>query len=89
MTDGRETLLQFPCRFPIKVMGESHPELFTAVQACIARHVPDRESVEITQRESRAGNYVGVTITLTATSQAQLDALYRDLGLCSRVRMVL
>lgn len=89
MTDERETLLEFPCRFPIKVMGEAHSEFFEAVEACIARHVSDTEAVDVKRRESSAGHYVGVTITLTATSQAQLDALYRDLGACARVRMVL
>jgi uncharacterized protein len=87
--DERETLLQFPCRFPIKVMGEAHAEFLAHVEACIARHVPDRESVDVVHRESRKGNYVGVTITLTATSQEQLDALYQALGACARVRMVL
>lgn len=89
MTDPRETLLEFPCRFPIKVMGEAHAEFFEAVEACVASHVPDRESVHIARRDSRAGHYVGLTITLTATSQAQLDDLYRALGQCARVRMVL
>lgn len=89
MADGPDTLLKFPCRFPIKVMGEAHPELLEAVQASIARHVADPDSVSVTQRASSGGNYVGVTITLTAVSQEQLDALYRDLGQCSRVRMVL
>jgi uncharacterized protein len=87
--DERETLLQFPCRFPIKVMGEAHAEFLADVETCIAAHVPDRDSVDVVHRESRGGNYVGVTITLTATSQDQLDALYRALGACARVRMVL
>ncbi|AHE97937.1 YbeD family protein [Thioalkalivibrio paradoxus] len=89
MSDQDESLLKFPCRFPIKVMGEAHPELFAAVETAIAQHVPDRDSVEIVRRDSSGGRYVGVTITLTATSQAQLDALYRALQRCSRVRMVL
>ena len=89
MTDGPDTLLKFPCRFPIKVMGEAHPELLEAVQASIARHVADPDSVTVTQRASSGGNYLGVTIVLTAVSQEQLDALYRDLGQCARVRMVL
>ncbi|MFO8005805.1 YbeD family protein [Thioalkalivibrio sp.] len=89
MAEDRESLLEFPCRFPIKVMGEAHPEFLADVEACIARHLPDRDSVDVVQRESRGGNYVGVTITLTATSQEQLDTLYRALGECARVRMVL
>ncbi|HSM26999.1 MAG TPA: DUF493 domain-containing protein [Thioalkalivibrio sp.] len=89
MTEGPDTLLKFPCRFPIKVMGEAHPELLEAVQASIVRHVADPDSVTVTQRASSGGKYMGVTIVLTAVSQEQLDALYRDLGQCSRVRMVL
>jgi uncharacterized protein len=89
VTDARETLLEFPCRFPIKVMGESHAEFFEAIEACIAQHVPDSDRVDVVRRDSSAGNYVGVTITLTATSQAQLDDLYRALGACAGVRMVL
>jgi uncharacterized protein len=89
VTNEGETLLEFPCRFPIKVMGEAHAEFFEAIEACVAQHVPDSDSVEVVHRESSAGNYVGVTITLTATSQAQLDDLYRALGACARVRMVL
>nr|WP_296751535.1 DUF493 domain-containing protein [Thioalkalivibrio sp.] len=89
MTEERETLLQFPCRFPIKVMGEAHAEFFADVEACIARHLPERDAVDIVHRASRGGKYVGVTITLTATSQEQVDTLYRALGQCARVRMVL
>jgi uncharacterized protein len=89
VTNEVETLLEFPCRFPIKVMGEAHAEFFEAIEACVAQHVPDSDSVEVVHRESSAGHYVGVTITLTATSQAQLDDLYRALGACARVRMVL
>ncbi|MBS0003577.1 MAG: DUF493 domain-containing protein [Thioalkalivibrio sp.] len=89
MTDDGETLLDFPCRFPIKVMGEAREEFFEAVEACIARHVPEPDTVDVRHRESSAGNYVGVTVTLTATSQEQLDGLYRALGACPGVRMVL
>jgi uncharacterized protein len=89
VTNEGETLLEFPCRFPIKVMGEAHADFFEAIEACVAQHVPDSDSVEVVHRESSAGNYAGVTITLTATSQAQLDDLYRALGACARVRMVL
>lgn len=89
MTNERETLLEFPCRFPIKVMGEAHAEFHEAIAACIAQHVPETDTVELAHRESSGGNYVGVTITLTATSQEQLDRLYQALGACARVRMVL
>ncbi len=85
----RETLIEFPVRFPIKVMGDAHPELMEAVQGCIDEHIPDPDDVVIEQRASRGGRFVGITLTFTATSQSQLDALYRSLGRCDRVRMIL
>lgn len=85
----RETLVEFPCRFPIKVMGDSHPDLLEDVQACVAEHVPAAADVVIEQRASRAGRFVSITVTFTATSQGQLDDLYRALGRCDRVRMIL
>jgi uncharacterized protein len=89
MAEERETLLEFPCRFPIKVLGEAHPEFHAAIEACVQAHVPSEDAVEIAHRPSSAGKYVGVTITFTATSQAELDALYQALGQCARVHMVL
>lgn len=86
---GPDPLLEFPCRFPIKVMGDAGAELLAAVEATVARHVQDPGSVEITQRGSRTGRYVGITVVVIATSQAQLDEIYRELGRCAGVRMVL
>ena len=85
----RETLIEFPCRFPVKVMGDSHPDLMEDVQSCVAEHVPPAADAVIEQRASRTGRFVSITITFTATSQAQLDDLYRALGRCDRVRMIL
>lgn len=85
----RETLIEFPCRFPIKIMGDSHPELMEAVESCVNDHVDDPEDAVIQQRASSGGRFVGITVTFTATSQLQLDRLYRALGQCNRVRMIL
>lgn len=90
MGEGPPSLLELPCRFPIKVMADAGGSVVAAVEAAVARHVRgDGGSVEITQRASRTGRYVGITVVVTATSQAQLDALYSELGRCSGVRMVL
>jgi len=89
MNVNPDSLLRFPCRFPIKIMGDTQSSLLECIQACVAEHVPDQDSVDWVQRPSRGGNYLGVTITLTATSQSQLDALYLALGACPGVRMIL
>ena len=82
-------LIEFPCRFPIKIMGLSESPLAECVKSCLAEHVSDAHAVEWRERLSRAGQYISITITLTATSQEQLDALYQALGKCAGVKMIL
>lgn len=84
-----ETLLQFPCRFPLKVMGDGTTQFRQAVEDCVARHQSDADTVEWVFRPSRSGTYLGITVTFTAHSREQLDALYRALGQCPGVRMIL
>lgn len=87
MTD--ETLLSFPCQFPIKVMGRNEPELEATVNTIVRRHVPDLGEGAITLRQSGKGNYISLTVTINATSKAQLDDLYRELSACELTLMVL
>lgn len=75
----QETALQFPCRFPIKAMGMSSIELDIHVVEIIRRHVGDLHEGSVTSRPSKGGKYTSVTVTITATSREQLDAIYQDL----------
>ena len=75
----RPTLLEFPTRFPIKIMGSQHPEFISTMVSLTQTHAPDFDQVDLTVRESSGGKYVSATVTITAISQAQLDNLYRDL----------
>ncbi len=86
MTD---TLLQFPCDFPIKVMGRAHPEFESAVLAIVRRHAPELVEERIAVRESNKGTYTAITFTVEAHSRQQLDALYQDLTACEQVVMAL
>lgn len=84
-----ETAFEFPCTFPLKVMG-SHDEAFEAeVLALVRDHVgePGEEAVE--RRTSRNGRYLSLTVTFTATSKDQLDGLYRALHASNKVLMTL
>ncbi|MGM0412286.1 MAG: YbeD family protein [Pseudomonadota bacterium] len=84
-----ETAFEFPCTFPLKVMG-SHDEAFEAeVLALVRDHVgePGEEAVE--RRTSRNGRYLSLTVTFTATSKDQLDGLYRALHASDKVLMTL
>ncbi len=84
-----ESLLQFPCAFPIKAMGRTTDLFAQTVVAVVQRHAPDFDAATVELRASSAGNYLSVTCTITATSRRQLDDLYRDLSSHPMVAMVL
>lgn len=81
--------LEFPCAFPIKIMGRTRDGFAQAIVEIVARHAPDFEPATLEMRSSRAGNYLSVTATVNATSRDQLDALYRELVAHPMVAMVL
>jgi putative lipoic acid-binding regulatory protein len=75
-----EPLLQFPCSFPIKIMGRDRPDFRDIVTTIVASHAGDIDENSIRNAPSRKGNFVSVTITIRAQSQDQLDGIYRDLS---------
>jgi putative lipoic acid-binding regulatory protein len=83
------TLFEFPCDFPVKVMGRHTAEFRAVVIAIVERHAGKLEPERIQQRASKDGNFLSVTCTLRAESKAQLDALYRELTACQDVLYVL
>ncbi|MFP3873166.1 MAG: YbeD family protein [Thiohalophilus sp.] len=84
-----ETFLEFPCEFPIKVMGRSDMDLQALVMELVSKHVPELREQDIIRRDSRQGNFVSLTVTVTATSKAQLDRIYLDLNASDAVLMTL
>ena len=84
-----ETLLEFPCDFPIKIMGASRDDFAQTMLAIVTRHAPDFDGATMEMRASRAGNYLSLTCTVRATSKAQLDDLYRELSGHPWVKIVL
>ena len=85
----RETLLEFPCKFPIKAMGR-HSETFqVVVEEIVFRHAEMWPGERVQLTPSRAGNFVSITTVIEAQSQAQLDAIYQDLTDCELVIMAL
>ena len=86
---ARETLLEFPCAFPLKIMGAANPALAQAVLEVVRRHAPDFAAATMEMRASSGGKYLSLTCTINATSQAQLDALYRELSAHPMVKVVL
>lgn len=84
-----ESLLEFPCQFPIKALGRANESFDSYVVQIVRKHVPDIFEGAVQSRLSRAGKYVSVTVTIQASSQAQLDAIYQDLSDCPDVLMAL
>lgn len=76
---GEDTLFEFPCKFPIKAMGRSIIGIETTIVEIVQRHTAETDIVSVRTRLSTGGKYIGVTITITARSKAQLDAIYMDL----------
>lgn len=83
------TAMEFPCEFPIKVMGYWAEDFDALVMQIVRRHVSDLGEGAVRSRESRGGRFISVTVTIEARSRDQLDAIYRDLTRETRVVMVL
>ena len=74
---AEESLIEYPCRFPIKVMGVNADGFVHAITEIARRFDPSFDAAEIELRPSSGSKYLGVTITINATSREQLDELYR------------
>ena len=83
------TLLEFPCRFPIKAMGRQSDDFEQLVSDIVLRHASLYPGEEIQAKPSGAGNFVSVTVVIEAESQDQLDAIYQELTDNKQVLMAL
>ena len=84
-----ESLIEFPCAFPIKAMGRADDDFDALVVTIIRRHSPEFTDSTVRKRLSRGGKYVSVTVTIQAQSQEQLDKLYMELSANEQVLMAL
>lgn len=89
MTEEKTTLLEFPCDFPLKIMGQNATNFAQSITDLVQQHAPDFDPAHIEMRPSSSGNYMGLTCTINATSQTQLDDLYRALTAHPMVKVVL
>lgn len=83
------SLIVYPCAFPIKVMGVKVEGLVHAITHIALQFDPQFDATTIELRESKGGKYLGVTITVNATSREQLDEIYRTLSTHPMVKVVL
>jgi uncharacterized protein len=84
-----ESLIEYPSLFPIKVMGLRVDGMVHAITHIARQFDPQFDAATIELRESKGGKYLGITITVTATSREQLDELYRTLSTHPMVKVVL
>ncbi len=89
MAQRRQKALRFPCTFPIKAIGKETDQFAAEVIEIVRHHVPDLNDDAMTLRHSGGGKYLAVTVVISAQNQAQLDALYRELGEHPQVLMLL
>ncbi len=72
-------LIEYPCEFPIKILGHTRAGFAQAILEVVNRHAPGFDGASLQMKSSKHGKYLSITCVVTATSRAQLDALYREL----------
>ena len=77
--EEQKSLIEFPCSFPIKMMGRDEESFRKSAIEVVARHAGEVAEDAISTSMSRKGNFVAITITIEAESQEQLDNIYNDL----------
>jgi putative lipoic acid-binding regulatory protein len=82
-------LLEFPCDYPIKVIGRENSVFRETILEVVSRHDSSLDYSRVEERVSGKGNYLSVTIWITATGKPQLDAIFRDLKATGLVSVVL
>lgn len=87
--ERRDSLLTFPCVFPLKVMGRREDGFAQVVSEVVLRHAPDFHPSTMEMRSSKNARYLSLTVTINARSREQLDALYAELSHHPMVMMVL
>ena len=84
-----QSLIEYPCDFPIKILGQTQAGFAQAVLEVVRRHAPDFDGGTLSMKASKRGKYLSVTCVIRATSRKQLDALYQELCDHPMVVMVL
>jgi putative lipoic acid-binding regulatory protein len=83
------SLVEYPCDYPIKIMGRSRPGFAQMIVEIVVRHAPGFDPATVEMRSSREHNYLSLTCTIRAQSKLQLDSLYQELCDHPQVVMVL
>jgi len=87
--EERESLIEYPCDFPIKAMGKTSDDFDALVVSIIREYLPDLNEGAVSTKQSSGGKYTSVTVTIQATSQLQVDTIYQSLSSHERIKYVL
>lgn len=87
--DPEAPKIEFPCDYPIKILGRQVAEFETVVLEVVKKHAPQHDSSSIALKESSKGTFVSLSLMITATGKDQLEAMHRDLLATGLVQMVI
>ncbi|MDG2252454.1 MAG: DUF493 domain-containing protein [Methylophilaceae bacterium] len=87
--DFSESLIEFPCHFPIKIIGEAHQDFIQVITKLIKEHINDFVEKKIESKMSSEGKFISLTCTVYVTSKQQLDSIYKDLSSHPMTKFVL
>ena len=82
-----QSLIEYPCDFPLKILGNTQPGFAQAILVVVKQYAPDFDDASLTMKTSKKGKYLSVTCVIRATSRVQLDALYQ--ALCDHPMVVM
>ena len=85
----KTTLIEFPCAFPVKIIGVNTPLFIEEIKQITTRHFPEFEEKDFSQKLSQKNNFLAITVTVFAKNKADLDAFYQEITKNSQVKMVL
>jgi putative lipoic acid-binding regulatory protein len=89
MSDPKAPKIEFPCDYLIKVIGDAAPDFVEFVVSVVERHAPEVSDNKVTVKDSSGGRFASVNLTIWATGEPQLKALFEELKASGRVHMVL
>lgn len=86
---NKETLFEFPCQFPIKIMANPEKETTEFILGVFEKYVPEYNNIDFKVKESKTGKYISITAIFKAQSKEQLDNIYKEISSHPEVHMVL
>ena len=89
MSEQEPPKIEFPCDYPIKVMGHQTSEFRGIVLEVMRKHAGEINESQVTERASAKGTFVSITVTIIATGKDQIEIIFEDLKATGAVKMVL